>query len=99
MTWPYRLTRAARRDLEEVADYWTERVGPDVALKVIGEIIETILRLSQQPRMGRIVEEFGPGVRRFPSGRYVIYYRVARSRVQILHVFHGSRDQETAWKP
>jgi plasmid stabilization system protein ParE len=76
---------------------WTERAGPDVALRIVSGIIETILLPSQQQRMGRAVEEFGAGVRRFPSGRYVIYYRVSRGRVQVLHVFHGSRDQRKAW--
>ena len=97
MIWPYRLSRSARRDLEEISDYWTERAGRDVALRIISAIIETILLLSQQQKMGRAVEEFGPGVRRFPSRRYVIYYRVSRSRIQVLHVFHGSRDQRKAW--
>ena len=41
---------------------WTERAGPDVALRIVSGIIETILLLSQQQRMGRAVEEFGAGV-------------------------------------
>jgi toxin ParE1/3/4 len=97
MIWPYRLSRSARRDLQDISDYWAERAGPDVALRIVSGIIETILLLSQQQRMGRAVAEFGPGVRRFPSGKHVIYYRVSRTRIQVLHVFHGSRDQRKAW--
>jgi plasmid stabilization system protein ParE len=52
MIWPYRLSRSARRDLQEISDYWTERAGPEVALGIISEVIETILLLSQQQGMG-----------------------------------------------
>jgi plasmid stabilization system protein ParE len=68
-----------------------------MALRIVRGIIETILLLSQQKRMGRAMAEFRPGVRRFPSGRYVIYYCVPGTRIQVLHVFHGSRDQKRAW--
>lgn len=95
----YRLARAARRNLEEIADFWTSEAGPDVALKIIVTIMETIITLSSQPRAGVIAQHFGKGVRKFPAGNYMVYYRVRRSTViEILHVFHGARDQRKAWK-
>ena len=47
---------------------------------------------------GVAAEQFGASVRKFPAGNYMIYYRTGRSRtMQILHVFHGAREQSKAW--
>jgi toxin ParE1/3/4 len=90
----YRLARAARRNLEEISDYWTVEAGSGTAVEILSGIVETIIVLSSQPRAGVAAEQFGEGVRKFPVGRYVIYYRPYRStRIEILHVFHGARDQ------
>lgn len=95
----YRLARTARRNLEKIADYWTSEAGQDVALEILGGIMETIITLSGQPRAGVAAEQFGRGVRKFSAGNYMIYYRPYRSTgVEILHVFHGARDQRKAWR-
>lgn len=39
-------------------------------------------------------EDLRPGLRSFPSGEYVIIYRVEGEDVLILHVARGSRDIE-----
>lgn len=95
----YRLAQAARRNLQEIADYWTAEAGPDRALEVVAGIMETIITLSEQPRAGVAAEQFGRGVRKFPAGKYMIYYRPYRlTHIEILHVFHGARDQQKAWR-
>ena len=35
MTFRYKLACPARRDLQEISDYWTAEAGEEVALKVI----------------------------------------------------------------
>lgn len=99
MKFPYRITASARTNLQEIADYWTSRAGADAALKVLTRIMETILLLSGQPRAGIGAGQFGAGVKKFPAGDYIIYYCLYRASkgVEILHVFHGARDQRKAW--
>lgn len=59
--------------------------------------METIITLSDHPRAGVAARQFGAAVRKFPSGNYMIYYRPKRSKgIDILHVFHGARDQMEA---
>ena len=95
----YRLARSARRNLQQISDYWVNEAGDDVALRIIEGILETITALADQPRAGVAAEQFGAGVRKFPAGTYMIYYRRSRSsRIEILHVFHGARDQRKAWR-
>jgi len=38
------------------------------------------------------------GVKCFPAGKYLIYYRAMHGGTDILHVFHGARDQRKALK-
>ena len=98
MYWRYRLSRTAKRELQDISDYWSERAGPDYAVRILAKLIDTILLFSQQQRAGRPAEDFGPGVRRFPAGRYMVYYRIVRGKLHVLRVIHGSRDQERAWE-
>jgi plasmid stabilization system protein ParE len=39
------------------------------------------------------------GVRRRPVGDYLIFYRVAADRVEVVHVLHGARDYEALLFP
>jgi toxin ParE1/3/4 len=98
MRFKYRLARSARANLQEISDYWAENVGPYVAFQIVNAVMETIVTLSGQPRAGVVADQFGAGVRKFPAGNYMIYYRLTRSRIEILHVFHTARDQRKAWK-
>jgi plasmid stabilization system protein ParE len=99
MKFGYKLARSARQNLQQVSDYWTAEAGEEVALRIVTAILETIITLSGQPRASVAAEQFGSGVRKFAAGQYMIYYRPYRARgIEILHVFHGARDQRQAWK-
>lgn len=99
MTSMYKLARAARRDLEEISDYLGSEAGLEKALKVLSAIMETIVTLSRYPNAGVAAQQLGTRVRKFPAGKYMIYYRPYRSgRIEVLHVFHGARDQRRAWR-
>ena len=98
MRFRYKLARSAKRNLQEISDYWMAQAGEGVALRVVTGILETIITLSSQPRAGAPAEQFGEGVRKFAAGKYIIYYRLRPPMaVEVLHVFHGARDQRKAW--
>ena len=95
----YRLARAAKRNLQEIADYLVDVAGEDVALRVMDGILARMVTLADYPRAGVAADHLGTGVRKFPAGPYMIYYRPSTSGViEILHVFHGARDQRKAWR-
>lgn len=98
MTATSRLARAARRDLQEISDYWTVAAGEDVASRVVGGVIETVITISHHPQAGVAADQFGDSVRKFPAGKYMIYYRPYSKGIDILHVFHGARRQAKAWR-
>lgn len=94
-----RFTKAAQQDLDGIFDYWAQCVGVAIAARLLDEIEEQTALLREHPFMGREREEVSAGVRSFPAGDYLIYYRKAKGWVEILHVFHGVRDQSHAWRP
>jgi toxin ParE1/3/4 len=69
----------------------------EVAEKVVDAIFATLRILGRSPGVGRDrSEDLRPGLRSFPSGRYLIFYRIVGSTVKIVRVLHASRDIQTA---
>ncbi|HVZ82366.1 MAG TPA: type II toxin-antitoxin system RelE/ParE family toxin [Terracidiphilus sp.] len=93
-----RVARSAERDLDEIFFYWTERAGIEAADKILDAILDRFALLAEFPEAGRACPEIAPKVRCFPAGNHLIYYRRARRGLEILHVFHGARQQERAFK-
>ena len=95
---PFRLSGDAERDLIEIAKYVAGKASLETAERVVAAIIETRIALSGQPNVGRPEERLGKGLKSFASGNYKIYYRPRKSGILILHVFHGARHQNKAWR-
>ena len=93
---PYRLSSRAERDLDEVWLYVAEDASPTTADRLIDDIVDRFDLLAEQPRMGRLRPEFGPGVRSISVENNVICYR-HDGDVPIARVLHGRRDQAAAW--
>ena len=87
------FTPQAREDLQQIHDYIAGN-SPTNALRFVGRLEESCLRLADHPYMGIARPEFGPELRSFVvSGtRYVIIYRPIDDGVVIIHVRHGSQD-------
>ncbi len=94
----YRITKQAEHDLDEIYVYWARRVSPETADRLIENIVDRFWLLGEHPDAGRSSEDIAAGVKCFPAGKYLIYYRAARRGTDILHVFHGARDQGRAFK-
>ena len=80
----------AEFDLEEIADY-IARDNPRRALSFIGEIRERCQTIITFPAAASLREEFGPGIRRVPFGRYLIFYTVHPNIVRIERILSGYR--------
>ena len=93
----YRVSQAAEKDLDEIFKDWAERASIDTADRLIDAIAERFWLLGEYPESGRACEDIGPGIRCFPAGQYLIYYRKA-PRGKHRQCFHGSRDQRKSWK-
>lgn len=94
----YRITKQAEQDLDEIYAYWARRASPETADRLIDKIVDRFWLLGEYPDAGRPSEDIAAGVKCFPAGKYLIYYRALRRRTDILHIFHGGRDQRRAFK-
>lgn len=91
------ISSAALRELDEVHDHWAERVSFDVARDLIYSITARFALFAESPSIGRKRDDMSPGVRCFPVQKYLIYYRKGRTAIEILHIFHGAREQHSAF--
>ncbi|MBB5221365.1 plasmid stabilization system protein ParE [Amaricoccus macauensis] len=87
-----RFSRQALADLAGIHAWLTER-SPAAAGRVIAAIEASVTLLADHPAMGRR-EERGLGrILIVPRYGYVVSYRVTGDAVEILYVFHPSRDR------
>lgn len=92
MTTQPRYTPAASDDLRQIGDYISQD-NPARALTFVAELREHCRRIAARPRMHRLREEFGPGVRSAVHGAYlVLYTHQDDGQVVIERVVHGARD-------
>jgi toxin ParE1/3/4 len=94
----YRVSEGAERDLDEIFLYWANRASLETADRVVDRITERFWLLGEHPDAGKPAGNIAAGVKCFPAGKYLIYYRKTRRGTEILHIFHGARDQRSAFK-
>jgi plasmid stabilization system protein ParE len=91
-----RWLRTALRNLEDEVGY-VAAANPAAAKMVMGRILQTIAHLSTQPAMGRPGRVAGTRELIVPATHYLIPYRVRGEVVEILRVFHMSRNPPQRW--
>jgi toxin ParE1/3/4 len=83
----------AASDVENIKDYYWDKVGPEIAIDLLERITVTLERLIQRnPKSGRSRDDLGPNIRMFPVLPYLIFYRTAHGRVYVVRILHGHRD-------
>jgi toxin ParE1/3/4 len=91
-----RISPQAEADLDSIWYYVaTESASVEIADRQVDSLTSRFLLLERHPYIGRIRDEFGPGMRSFAVSEYVIVYIIEHDRVQILRVVHGRRDLES----
>jgi toxin ParE1/3/4 len=87
----FRISDQAKTDLREVWRYIARRNEP-AADRLVDQIIEHYETLAKFPGMGRSREELAPGLRSFPVGKYVVFYRPIDDGIEVVRVLHGAQD-------
>lgn len=81
----------ANADLQEIHDFIARR-SPTQALRWIERLCEKCQALADSPLIGQQRDDLLAGLRSFPVGYYLIFYRPAADGVTIERVLHGYRD-------
>ncbi|MFN7975533.1 MAG: type II toxin-antitoxin system RelE/ParE family toxin [Acidobacteriota bacterium] len=88
-----RILRRARRDLLEIQQY-IARDAPEVADRVVDQLVDSIESLSALPLRGAIPRDArlrSLGFRFLLLGSHLVFSRVVRSEVRVYRVLHGKR--------
>jgi toxin ParE1/3/4 len=89
------FSREAERDLEQIADYIAEQ-NPRRAVSFLRELRSSCEGLVENPNGFAVVPRYEHyGIRRRVHGNYLIFYRVVRAKVIIIHILHGATDYGT----
>lgn len=90
-----RFTTAAYQDLDEIMRYIGAR-DPSAAERLTDQIEVECWRLAREPGTGQLRPDLAVGLRFFPVGNYLIFYRESTEGVQVIRVLHGARDYRQA---
>ena len=96
-----RISEAAEKDVEEIADYISLTLQePVAAKKQITRIKDAVVSLSFMPERHSLVSEeylASRGIRKILIDKYLIFYTVdnAKQIVNIVRVLYGRREWES----
>ncbi len=103
MTAKILITPLAAIDIDDIVLYLTKS-NPDVALSFFDDVRSTLADLARNPNIGIIYVSPNlmlQNLRRWPVknfDKYLIFYKNADNRVEIIRILHGKRDLEFALK-
>jgi len=87
----YRLSALARADIDDIAEYFAQH-NPGAGQRLLGEIRARLRFLTVHPKTGAPRDDLRPGLRCSVVGKYVIYYCIRQSLIEVLRIIYGSRD-------
>lgn len=90
----YAITFAASavEDLEEICEWYRDRKVPEIADKIIIQLMASIERISSFPQSGRVVPEFNlPYLREIISSPFRIVYRIDNNHIRVVRVWRSER--------
>ncbi len=88
------FSEPAASELEAIAD-WIAKDDPARAVSFVSDLRTACLDIGSRPIAYPFIEHRrNDGIRRKVQGNYLIFYRVRRNAVEILHVLHGARNYE-----
>lgn len=87
----YIISSQAEQDIYEILSH-IAKDNIDAALDLNGRLIEIFKMLADNQEAGRERPELIEGLRSFPDGNYVIFYRQWAGNIAIVRILHSTRD-------
>jgi toxin ParE1/3/4 len=84
----YRLTPAARRDLEAIWSYTAGAWGVDHAHSYLDDMVTAFAALARNPQRAARCDDIRQGYRRRRVGRHMIYFRIKSYGIAVIRVLH-----------
>ena len=89
----YRLSEAAQSDLEDIANYTELEFGQQQALLYVEQLKAAAVTAAALPLIGlQYQTRDGRHLRRYSSGRHVLFYVEAGTKIEIRRILHQMMD-------
>ena len=88
----YRLTPAARRDLEGIWRFTCAQWDIVQADRYLDQFTDSFRILAQTPGIGPTCDHIQHGTRRWPMERHMIYFRITPYGMAVIRILHARMD-------
>jgi toxin ParE1/3/4 len=82
------LSRRASRDLRTIQHYSVRQWGTEQATVNDEALARALTALQDHPNLGQDRSDLVPGLRSYPVGSYMIFYRVAGGTLLVHQILH-----------
>lgn len=87
----YTLAPRAQRDADEIGEYTQREWGKAQREKYVKALRTTIEQVADMPGIGRDVSHMRKGLRAYPCGTHVIFYRQESVGITVIRILHQSQ--------
>lgn len=94
----YHLTRDALTDLKDIGAYTQREWEMDQRRKYLEDFESYFEHLSEMPGIGRKVSYLRAGMRAYPIGSHVVFYRQDKTGITVIRILHQSQNEMRAFK-
>ncbi|MCB0501118.1 MAG: type II toxin-antitoxin system RelE/ParE family toxin [Bacteroidetes bacterium] len=88
----YELSKKAKSDVEDIADYTIENWGIKQSKEYLVGLYECFEILLDNQSIGRDASEFSSGLHKFTFKSHIIFYQSEGNDILIVRILHHSRD-------
>lgn len=88
----YRLSPAARGDLDSIWDYTTDRWSVDQADRYVRELVDAVNQLCSGASKGRRIDQVRQDYLQLPVGSHLIIFRQSATTVDVIRILHRRMD-------
>lgn len=93
-----RISPEADDDIAAITRYSAETWGTRQMEAYADRLYATLDELTHFPGMGRARDEVSPGLRSYPIGQHVAFYRATDDELIVVRIVHGRRDIASEFK-
>lgn len=99
MTQSFVLSARAKRDLRKAKTESLKTWNSEQTNLTLTNIESRLMWLAQNPHLGKPRDEVREGLRSFPEGRHVIFYRIGTDTIEVVGVPHQRQELNRYFQP
>lgn len=93
------ITDQAEADLIEIGEFIRPH-NPKRAITFVDELLDRCDTLADMPNAFPLIPRYeSHGIRRCVHRDYLIFYRINKNLIEVIHILHGARDYEALLFP